>query len=102
MLAKRLSAIFFNVYLDDASKASVTLIGILSAAGQLVAVTAALAMPSLARRFGTMLTFDEAVLCAALAVVPLALIPHWGVAGLCYMGMIAMSGIRRPAFTIFQ
>ena len=92
---------FFNVYLDDALKVSTTLIGILSAAGQLFAVPAALAMPFLAQRFGTVLTFNGAVLCAALAVVPLALIPHWGVAGLCYMGTIAMSGIRRPAFTVF-
>lgn len=51
-------------------------------------------MPFLARRFGTVLTFNRAVLCAALAVVRLALIPHWGVAGLCYMRTIAMSGIR--------
>ena len=93
---------FFNVYLDDALKASTALIGTLSAVGQLLAVPAALTMPFLARRFGTVRTFNGAVLCAALAVVPLALIPHWGVAGLCYMGMIAMAGIRRPAFTVFQ
>ena len=38
---------FFNVYLDDALKASTTLIGILSAAGQLFAVRAALGCPFL-------------------------------------------------------
>lgn len=93
---------FLNVYLDDALHASTALIGTLAAGGQLLAAPAALMMPLLVRRFGHTRTFNGAVLCSAVVVVPLALVPHWAVAGLCLMGTMCLSGIRRPAFTIFQ
>ena len=93
---------FLNVYLDDALNASTALIGTLAASGQLLAIPAALMMPFLVRRFGSTRTFNGAVLCSALILVPLALIPHWGIAGLCLMGTMCLAGIRRPAFTVFQ
>ena len=93
---------FLNVYLDDALNASTALIGTLAASGQLLATPAALMMPFLVRRFGRTRTFNGAVLCSALILVPLALIPHWGIAGLCLMGTMCLAGIRRPAFTVFQ
>ena len=93
---------FLNVYLDDALNASTALIGTLAAAGQLLAIPAALMMPFLVRRFGNTRTFNGAVLCSALILVPLALIPHWAIAGLCLMGTMCLAGIRRPAFTVFQ
>ena len=93
---------FLNVYLDDALNASTALIGTLAASGQLLAIPAALMMPFLVRRFGSTRTFNGAVLCSALTLVPLALIPHWGIAGLCLMGTMCLAGIRRPAFTVFQ
>ena len=93
---------FLNVYLDNALLASTSLIGTLTASGQILAVPAALLMPYLVRRFGNMITFNGAVLCAALTMVPLALLPHWSIAGLCFMSTMALSAIRRPAFTVFQ
>ena len=93
---------FLNVYLDDALNASTALIGTLAASGQLLATPAALMMPFLVRRFGRTRTFNGAVLCSALILVPLALIPHWAIAGLCLMGTMCLAGIRRPAFTVFQ
>ena len=93
---------FLNVYLDDALNASTALIGTLAASGQLLATPAALMMPFLVQRFGSTRTFNGAVLCSALILVPLALIPHWGIAGLCLMGTMCLAGIRRPAFTVFQ
>ena len=93
---------FLNVYLDDALNASTALIGTLAASGQLLAIPAALMMPFLVRRFGSTRTFNGAVLCSALILVPLALIPHWGIAGLCLMGTMCLAGIRRPSFTVFQ
>ncbi len=93
---------FLNVYLDDALNASTALIGTLAASGQLLAIPAALMMPFLVRRFGSTRTFNGAVLCSALILVPLALISHWAIAGLCLMGTMCLAGIRRPAFTVFQ
>ena len=93
---------FLNVYLDDALNASTALIGTLAASGQLLAIPAALMMPFLVQRFGRTRTFNGAVLCSALILVPLALIPHWAIAGLCLMGTMCLAGIRRPAFTVFQ
>ena len=58
-------------------------------------------MPFLVRRFGSIRTFNGAVLCSALILVPLALIPHWTIAGLCLMGTMCLAGIRRPTFTVF-
>ena len=83
---------FLNVYLDDALNASTALIGTLAASGQLLATPAALMMPFLVQRFGRTRTFNGAVLCSALILVPLALIPHWAIAGLCLMARCVWRG----------
>ena len=93
---------FFNVYLDTALNIETSLIGILTATGQFLAVPAALLMPYLVQRFGNIRTFNGAVACAALTMIPLAFIAHWSIAGLCFMSTMALSAIRRPAFTVFQ
>lgn len=73
---------FFNVYLDDALNTPTALIGALAAAGQLVSVPAALATPLLVARWGLGRTVVWGTLGMGLALLPLALIPHWAVAGL--------------------
>jgi MFS family permease len=92
---------FFNVYLDAGLHVSAVQIGTLSAAGQLLAIPAALAMPLLAARWGTSRTVALGSFGVALSLLPLALLPHWGAAGLGYMSMIALAAIRRPAFTLY-
>ena len=59
-------------------------------------------MPYLVQRFGNIRTFNGAVACAALTMIPLAFIAHWSIAGLCFMSTMALSAIRRTAFTVFQ
>lgn len=93
---------FLNVYLDDALKVSTALIGTLAAIGQFLAVPAALSMPYLVGRYGSIRTFNGSMVCAALIMVPLALIPHWGIAALAFMSTMALAAVRRPAFTVFQ
>jgi len=93
---------FFNVYLDAGLHAPTAQIGVLSAAGQLLAVPAALATPLLMTRWGKERTFVLASLGMAISLLPLALIPHWGAAGLGLMGLMALGSIARPIITVYQ
>jgi len=93
---------FFNVYLDAGLHVPTAQIGALSAAGQLLAVPAALATPLLMTRWGKERTFVLGSLGMALSLLPLALIPHWGAAGLGLMGMMALGSIARPANTVYH
>jgi MFS family permease len=93
---------FFNVYLDVHLHVATALIGTLMAAGQLLAVVAALAMPLLAARWGTGRTFVVASAGMALCLLPLALFHHWVAAGFGFMGMIALASITRPAINVYQ
>jgi MFS family permease len=77
---------FFNVYLDQGLGVSTALIGVLSAAGLLLSVPAALVAPSLVARWGNPRTIFGGKLGMALCVLPLALVPHWAAAGLGFMG----------------
>ncbi len=93
---------FFNVYLDDALGLSTALIGTLSAGGQLLAVGAALAAPLLARYWDRRHIILGGSLGMSLCLIPLALASHWIVAGLGFMGLIAMGAGRRPIYIVFQ
>jgi MFS family permease len=93
---------FFSVYLDAALHTPTAYIGTLAATGQLLAAPAALAMPLAARRWGHRRVFLWGSVGMALSLLPLALIPHWGAAGLGYMGMIALVSLTRPAVSIYM
>ena len=93
---------FFNVYLDDGLQVSTAQIGGLQAIGQLLAVPAALAAPLLMARWGKERTVVAGALGVALSLLPLALIAHWGTAGLGFMGMVALASIGRSAFTLYS
>ena len=97
-----LARTFFNVYLDDGLRTPTARIGLLAATGQLLAVPAALAMPLLTARCGHARTYVLASAGMAVSLVPLALIPHWGAAGVSFMGVIALASIARPAFMVLQ
>lgn len=92
---------FFNVYLDTDLNVSTTQIGVLSALGRLMAVAAALLVPLLARRWGNLNLVVWACAGTALSFLPLAFLPHWGAAGLGYIGIVGLSAIRYPAFIVY-
>jgi MFS family permease len=93
---------FFSVYLDAGLHASTAYIGALAAIGQLLAAPAALAMPLAARRWGHRRVFLWGSVGMALSLLPLALVPTWGAAGLGYMVMIALVSLTRPAVSVYM
>lgn len=93
---------FFNVYLDDGLGAPTAQIGVLTGLGRLLAVPAALLTPVLAARFGNSRVVVWASFLGAVVLLPLALIPTLGAAGFGYVGIVALSSIRYPAFLVYS
>jgi MFS family permease len=93
---------FVNVYLDVRLGVPTAQIGTLLAVAQLAAAPAALATPLLAARWGQRRTYAFTALAMGLSMLPLALVPHWGAAGLGFVGVMALASISRPAITVFQ
>ena len=93
---------FFNVYLDAGLRMSTSHIGLLVGVAQLVSVPAALAAPLVMARWGRLRSLLVGPIGIAISLLPLALIPHWGGAGLGYVGVVALSAITRVANNIFQ
>ena len=92
---------FFNVYMDAGLQISTVHIGVLSAVGRLLSIPTALIVPLLTVRWGSGRTAAWASLGTAFSMLPLVLISHWGAAGLGYIGTIALTSIRYPAFLVY-
>lgn len=92
---------FFNVYMDASLHIATAQIGMVVASGRLLAVLAALVTPLLITRWGTARLAVWASFGVALFLLPLAYVPLWTVAGLGYMGAIALTSIRYPAFLLY-
>ncbi len=92
---------FFNVYLDRQLKTPTPQIGVVLAIGRLMSVPAALTVPFLTKRLGSGTSALCASLGTVLVVIPVALVPHWGVASLGFVGVLAFSTIRYPAFMVY-
>ncbi len=92
---------FFNVYLDSELLVSTARIGLLLALGRLLGIPAALATGPLTARYGNRGVVIGASLGTALSILPIALIPHWGAAGLSLIGVLGLSGIRYPASIVY-
>lgn len=93
--------IFFNVYMDSGLGVPTAQIGIAISIGRLSAVPAALLTPLLAARMGNARVTVLASLGVVLCLLPLALAPVWYMAALGYIGAIAMSSVRYPAFMVY-
>jgi MFS family permease len=93
--------IFFNVYMDAGLGVPTAQIGIAISIGRLSAVPAALLTPILAARMGNAWVTVLASLGVVLCLLPLALAPVWYVAAFGYIGAIAMSSVRYPAFMVY-
>jgi MFS family permease len=92
---------FFNVYMDAGLDVPTAQIGMAIAIGRLSAVPAALFTPILAARLGNALVALLASIAVALFLVPMALVPAWYAATLGYIGAIAMTSVRYPAFMVY-
>jgi MFS family permease len=92
---------FFNVYLDSELMVSTARIGLLLALGRLLGIPAALATGPLTARYGNRGVVIGASIGTALSILPIALIPHWGAAGLSLIGVLGLSGIRYPASIVY-
>ncbi len=93
---------FFNVYLDAGLHVPTALIGTLSATARLLSVPVALATPLLIARWGNGRTIVVGLLGIAVSMLPLALIPHWGAAGLGFMGVTAFFSATTAPFRVFS
>ena len=93
---------FFGVYLDDYFHLSPTWIGLLAAAGQLLAIPMALVTPTAIARWGKRQTILIGFLGSALSLLPMALVPHWGAAGLSFIALNALVAFTTPALFICQ
>lgn len=93
---------FCSAYLDTDLRLSPSSIGLITGAGQFVAMLAPLLAPRLAARRSNGWMLMVTSLGTAVSLVPLALIPHWAPAGLGSLGIVAMSAIWIPTLQIFQ
>jgi predicted MFS family arabinose efflux permease len=92
---------FFNVYLDSELLLPTAQIGAIIACARLLGVPAALATSALTARFGNRAVVIGASIGTALSILPVALIPHWGAAGLSFVGVVGLSWIRYAASTVY-
>ena len=92
---------FFNVYMDAGLHISTVHIGVLSAIGRLLSIPTALIVPLLTVRWGGGRTAAWASLGTAISMLPLILISHWSAAGLSFIGVLALTSIRYPAFLVY-
>ena len=92
---------FFNVYMDAGLHISTVHIGVLSAIGRLLSIPTALIVPLLTRRWGNGRTAAWASLGTAIGMLPLILFSHWSAAGLGFIGVLALTSIRYPAFLVY-
>jgi MFS family permease len=92
---------FFNVYLDSELLLPTAQIGAIIACGRLLGVPAALTTSALTARFGNRAVVIGASLGTAISILPIALIPHWGAAGLTFIGVVGFSWIRYASSLVY-
>jgi len=98
----RVETTLFNAYLDAGLRVPASFIGVLMAVGKGLAVPAVLLAPPLIERWGQFKTILWGTIGMALCLLLLALVPHWGAAGLGYVGLTALTLIVGPAFTVYS
>ncbi len=92
---------FFNVYLDDSLHVPSDRIGLIMAISKLFGVPAALAVPYLTRRFGNAGIAIGASLFVVAAIMPIAFVPVWWIAGLGYIVLWGVTPARYSAFLVY-
>jgi MFS family permease len=92
---------FFNVYLDTQMGVPPAQIGTIMGVAQLLPIVAALSTPFLIARLGTGYALVVAILGIGFCLLPLAAVPHLGVASLAFMGVIAMVTMANTTRDLF-
>ena len=92
---------FFNVYLDAGLDASTAEVGTWMGAAQLVAGLTTLAAPALSARWGQVPIVAWAGIGTGLSILPLALLPSTGAAGLSFVSMSVLANIARATITVY-
>lgn len=93
--------VFFNVYMDTQLSVSSGSIGLIAAIGRLLGVPTALLVPYLVHRWKHGWVVIGASMSVAVCLVPLALIPNWFAASIGFIGAVALTSIRFPAFLVY-
>jgi MFS family permease len=92
---------FFNVYLDRELGIATAQIGTITAFGRLLAVPAALATARLTSAFGNRSVVTWSTLASALALLPIAFVPHWWAAALTLVCVVSVSSIRYASSLVY-
>jgi MFS family permease len=93
---------FFNVYMDSELQVTTSTIGTIQAIAKLLGVPAALALPLLTHRFGSVRSVIVASTVVTLGLLPIAWVPVWWAAGLGYIAMWLATPVRYAAFMVYS
>ena len=93
---------FCTPYMDVGLHLSASAIGLITSAGQALAILAPLVTPRLAARYSNGWILLMSTLGISISLLPLALVPHWAAAGLGRVSILVLSAIWLPAFQVFQ
>lgn len=93
---------FINVYFDVALDVNPVRISMVLAAASLVAGLATLTMPGMVKRWGNDRTVLITMVGSIFFLLPLALIPNWIVAALCYVIFLTFSNISRSTALVYR
>ncbi|HUT19686.1 MAG TPA: MFS transporter [Anaerolineae bacterium] len=93
---------FCNAYMDTELQLSTSSIGLITGAGQFLAMLASLATPRLAARRGNAWTLVMTTMGIALSLLPMGLFAHWTAAGLGRLSILVLTAAWMPAFQVFQ
>jgi predicted MFS family arabinose efflux permease len=92
---------FFNVYLDAGLHVPTSIIGVLMAVGTLLSGMLALAAPLAMARWGTGVAIVIGFIGMTVALLALALVPHWIAAGVGYVGYLSTMALVEPTLALF-
>lgn len=92
--------VFFNVYLDSVLATPTVLIGLLLAAGQLLALLSLLAPWVMAHSSKERIILASS-LALALTFLPVLFIAHWLAVGVSFIAMIGLMALSGPVFQLF-
>jgi MFS family permease len=93
---------FFNVYLDEGLAVSPALIAFIMGVARLGSLPATFLLPALTRRWSLGYLLIVVAVALAIALVPLALIPHPVVAGLSFLTCSVLLAVYEPIFDLYR
>lgn len=93
---------FCSAYMDTDLQLSTAVIGMITGAGQFVAMFSPLVAPRLALRYGNSWILMMTTLGSALSLLPLIYGANWFGAGVGRLGILALAAIWMPALQVYQ